>query len=472
MAFKAPTREDLIQAVKTEFGLTDFAMTPEDIDDEMYEKCIKGYDKGLNIRSMANRLRFQSVGGTQREGATYETKTGYIVGSKDIATEKNPLGKNKVMALGMLVEGDDGKLRIVSEPNCPSHFKGFKDKHYGVHIEAEMEYTTNGTGQYVSPHKISVIDDEEIDFTKVVGVDNVGLLAVEDFKPVVLQGTIGSIRETRIANWDQDKYPDLEDYPMNDKKGRPTFTMYIHAEEGEPVVKVMFGPTHLAKHFVFLEDFDILWDPEDVEDVREEVSPAFSGRKVVVIGQRRKDSEGDEVTYIDMEGFAVYELDDETDIIIEAPENKAAKAKAAKGKGKKKPVGGDKPVKKTPAEKKAEMEAKKRAARKPHVEGVVDAMQSETTVEVVREMVDAAIFKGVDDDYIQELIDEVFEEKDVDTSEPEPAKPAPKGKKTKKAEPEPEDEDEEEEDESEEEEDEDEDSEEEEEDEDEDPFAE
>lgn len=461
MAFKAPTREDLIQAVKTEFGLTDFAMTPEDIDDEMYEKCIKGYDKGLNIRSMANRLRFQSVGGTQREGATYETKTGYIVGSKDIATEKNPLGKNKVMALGMLVEGDDGKLRIVSEPNCPSHFKGFKDKHYGVHIEAEMEYTTNGTGQYVSPHKISVIDDEEIDFTKVVGVDNVGLLAVEDFKPVVLQGTIGSIRETRIANWDQDKYPDLEDYPMNDKKGRPTFTMYIHAEEGEPVVKVMFGPTHLAKHFVFLEDFDILWDPEDVEDVREEVSPAFSGRKVVVIGQRRKDSEGDEVTYIDMEGFAVYELDDETDIIIEAPENKAAKAKA--GKAGKKAVG-DKPVKKTPAEKKAEMEAKKRAARKPHVEDVVEAMQAETTVEVVREMVDAAIFKGVDDDYIQELIDEVFEEKDVDTSEPEPAKPAPKGKKTKKAEPEPEDEEEEE--------DEDDDSEEEEEDEDEDPFAE
>ncbi len=453
MAVKAPTREDLIKTVKTEFGLEDFAMKAEDIDDEMYEKCIKGYEKGLNIRSMANRLRFQSVGGTQKEGATYETTEGFIVGSKDIATQKNPLGKNKVMALGMLVEGDDGKLRVVSEPNCPSHFKGFKSKYYGKHIEAEMEYTSNGTGQYVSPHKISIIDDLELDLSSVVAVDNNGLLNVEEYKPVAIVGTIGSLREARIAAWDRDDYPELEDYPMFDKKGHPTFMVYLHAEEGEPVVKVQFGPTHLAQHTVELEDFDILWDPEDVEDVREEVSPAFAGRRVLIIGQRRKDSDSDEVTFIDVEGFAIYELADDVEPIVEEPENKAKAAKAKGGKAAGKAL--DKPEKKTPAQKKAEMAEKQKAVRKGYVEKVVEAMQAETTVEVVRKMVSGPAFKNVDDDYIQGLIDEIFEEQGLEAGEAEaseepeekpakPSKPAKgKGKPAKKAEPEPEEEEEE-----------------------------
>lgn len=439
---KAPTREQLIEAVKTEFGLENFAMTPEDIDDEVYEKCIKGFEKGLNIRSMANRLRFQSVGGTQKEGATYETVTGFIVGSKDIATQNNPLGKNKVMALGMLVEGDDGKLRIVSEPNCPSHFKGFKAKHYGVHIEAEMEYTSNGTGQYVSPHKINIIDDKEIDFSNLVAVDNNGLLDVEEYKPVVIYGTIGSIREARVAAWDRDAYPDDEDYPLIDKKGNPTFIMYLHAKEGEPVVKVQFGPTHLSKPHIGLEDFDILWDPEDIDDVREDVSPAFVGRRVVVVAQRRKESNSGDVTFIDTEGFAVFELDDDVEPIIENPTSKAAKAKASK-KNKVEPVGG-KPQKKSPAEKKAELEAKQRAARKGYVEKVVEAMLGETTPEVVRQMVSGPQFKSVDDDYIQDIIDEVFEEQGIEVGEVEPAEepPKPKNDNDKKT-PEPEEEDDE-----------------------------
>lgn len=447
MAIKAPTRNELIAAVKENFDLEDFAMKPEDIDDEMYEKCIKGYEKGLNIRSMANRLRFQSVGSAQKADATYEDMNGYIVGTKDIATQNNPLGKNKVQSIAMLQEGDDGKLRIVAEPNMPSHFRGFKTKNFLKHITAEMEYTSNERGQYVSPHKITVLDDEELDFSNVVAVDNNGLLNVEEFKAVAVYGTIGSIRESRISPWDQDKYPELEDYPMIDKKGNPTFTMYLHAEEGEPVVKVQVGPTHLSKPIIDLEDFDILFDPEDVEDVREEVSPAFVGRRVLIFGQRRKDSDAGETTFIDMEACSIFELDEDDEPIIEAPENKAAKAKGKKGKGKAEKV--DKPVKKTAAQKKAELAEKQKAARLKNIEQVVDAMQEETTPEVVRKMVSGPVFKSVDDDYIQELIDEVFEARGLEAGEAEEEepeeKPAKKSKGKKAPEPDPEEDEEEEE---------------------------
>jgi predicted phosphatase len=91
----------------------------------------------------------------------------------------------------------------------PSHFRGFKTKNFLKHITVEMEYISNERGQYVSPHKITVLDDEELDFSNVVAVDNNGLLDVEEFKAVAVYGTIGSIRKSRISPWDQDKYPEL-----------------------------------------------------------------------------------------------------------------------------------------------------------------------------------------------------------------------------------------------------------------------
>jgi hypothetical protein len=375
-----PTVKELIATLKNEF---DLEIKMNEIDQDMYDMAIKGHERGLSLRSMANRIRFNLVGKKNDADKEVIKTRGVFLGSSDIVSDKKPLGKNKSQSIFFLEEGDDGLFRPFTDPRMPSHFKGFKKDVFGKLVECDMVITGNDKGSFVSPDNITVIDAEFVlDTSKVVAYDNVGVIELDKYTPCAVVGTISSIKPLRVPVWEQDNYDD-DDYPLT-VNDNPVFCMYLNADENEPVIKGVCLPTNLGRPYIEIEDFDVMWDEEfDIED---DISPTFVGRQVIIFGKTKTPSDVGDATFMDFDVCGIVEVGGEPNIVSGTPKKSAEK----------------------PAAKEDDSAAKEKAKvkkRKALVKESVTAMMGETTVDIVRSMHDKKFFVGVSDDEIQGWID-------------------------------------------------------------------
>lgn len=397
---KKPTKADLAKALKDYHKLD---IKAKDIDADMFAKAIKGYDRGLSLRSMSARLKYELAGGARDSEKERIPVTGIFTGSRDFVSEKKPLGKNKTQLLSFIQEKDDGSLELFTNPNSPSHFKGFDKSVFGKKVNCSMLLTVNNEVTYVAPHDIEVInEDYTIDTGLLKVYDAEGADALDDYTPCMIAAEITSIWPLKVPNWDQDKYDD-EDFPFW-MKNNPVFQMYLKPigaddEENDLVIRANVNPVHLGKPFIQMEDWDILAN-EDVEDIEEEISAAFSGRQVVLVGQKQKSTEYDDKRYVEYVVDAILEIDEMPEII--KPSKKKGKGKAP-----------EKKKEKTAEEK----EQAKLKIRQEKVAETVTAMMEETTTDIVRSMHDEKYFIDMSDEDLQALIDAEFEEQGIESEE-------------------------------------------------------
>ena len=396
-----PTVKELIAALKEFNGLE---IAAEDITEEIYENATRGHERGVSLKSMANRVRFYLVGKKNEVPKETTKMTGVFVGSKDRATEAKPLGKNKVQDLSFLVLGDDEYFRVLSDPSPPSHFKGFKKKVFGAYVEADFAITKTDKNTYVSPENVTVLDNDfKLDTGKIKVYDITALPELEDYTACAVVGKLSSIKPSRVPVWEEDKY-ESEEYPLV-IKGNPVFTVYLNAEEGEPIIKGMVHPTNLAKPYITLEDFDAVWpkatELEGLEDgfVREEITPMFNDVEVILIGQKKRAADVGDKVFVDFEVNAILAVGNAPSVIEVASGVK--RAKSAKNA-----IKSDKAANESNDKKKQEV-------RQAKVAAVVTAMRDATTVKIVQDMNDAKFFKGVDDAAIQKMINKEFDAQDI-----------------------------------------------------------
>lgn len=395
-----PTKADLAKALKEYHGLDYKA---KDIDDEMFAKATKGYERGLHIKTMAGRLRFAIAGGQRDANKERVPVTGVFVGSRDFVSRKKPLGKNKTQLLSFLKENEDGTFELFTEPNSPSHFKGFDKTLFGKKVSCEMLLTVNDTTTYVSPYDIEVIDEDfSLDTSLMTVYDPETFHDMEEYTPGAVLAEITSIWPLRVPNWEQDKY-DEEDYPLI-MKGSPVFQMYLKPigsdDDNDLVIRANVNPVNLAKPFIKIEDWDAIVT-EDVEDIEEEVSAAFVGRAVILVGQKKKNSEYEDKRYLEFDADGIIEVGEMPEIISAASKKGAKKKSQAKKE------------EETPEQK----EEKKNAIRRSKVAESVTAMLEETTPEIVRKMHPPKYFEGVSDEEIKAMIEAEFETQGVEIHE-------------------------------------------------------
>ena len=406
---KQPTISQLVSAVKEHNGLD---IAKKDITDEIYANATKGFERGVSLKSMANRVRFYLAGsGKDDEVKETVSSRGVFMGSRDIATEKRPLGKNKAQSLSFLEEGDDGMFRVMYDPNPPSHFRGFKKDRFGALVDVDFSFSKKGDVTYVSPENVTPVGKSfEIDTSK-IKVYPIGALAdLEDYTACAGVGTVASFKPARIPPWEQDKYPDDEDYPLVINKN-PVFTLYLESDEekGEPIIKAVVNPTHISKPFIKLDDFDMMMpevsddDMDDEDFLHDEITPMYNGVDVILIGQKKRSSDYDDKVFVDFDVTAIIPVDGAPSLI--ETKSGVKKAKDAKSKAKKGKVVGKKDSKKDAAEN----EAKKDAIRQGEVAKVV-ASNINTTVEDVKDTVDKKYLTGVSDDTIEEYIDAAIDD--------------------------------------------------------------
>lgn len=408
---KKPTKAALIKELSSTFGLE-----VDKIEDEVYEKAIKGYDRGLKIRTMAARCRFHIVGGARDADKEKINMRGIFVGSRDLTTEKKPLGKNKVQILSFLREGEDGSLELMTDPSVPTHFKGFKKDNFGALIESDFVITKDSDRTFATPGNVVAIDKNyAIDTSKINVITVPQAFALEDYTECAIVGTVSGIYQLRVPEWDSDKYDD-EDFPII-VNGNPVCQLYLEREDEEPILRASISPTNIARPFIAVDDFEEIWI--EGADAEEDLAPSFSGRKVILIGQKRKNSEYDGKDYIDFNINGIIEVTGEP--IVSTKAVKASKSKPTT----------DKPADKDAAKAK---KAKQMKVRTKLVGESVTALREETTVEVVKNMHDEKYFKNVSDEAIQEMITQEFEKQDISV-EPEP-EPEPEQEQEPETEPE------------------------------------
>ena len=407
---KQPTISQLVSAVKEHNGLD---ITKKDITDEIYANATKGFERGVSLKSMANRVRFY-LAGSSKDDEPKETVSarGVFMGSRDIASSNVTLGKNKSHSISFLEEGEDGMFRVYGDPNTPSHFKGFKKDRFGMLVDVDFSFSKKGSVTYVSPDNVTPVDKSfAIDTSKIKVYDKSALPDLEDYTACAVVGTISSIKLLQVKPWDQDKYPDNDDYPLIVNKN-PVFSVYLESDDetNEPIIDGAIGPTHLGRPYITLDDFGMAmpetYDPEmDYEEfLHDELTPMYNGVEVILIGQKKDIYENDEgKVFVHMDISAIIPVDGAPSLIETKSGVKNAKDAKAK-KGKSKPD-----AKKDSKKDAAEKEAKKDAIRQAEVAKVVTAMMDATTVDVVKDMVEKKYLSGVSDEVIQGYIDAEFE---------------------------------------------------------------
>lgn len=409
MTKKKPTKKEIVGALKSEFGIE-----VDKLDDETYEKALNNWEQ-LGLRTIASRCRFYLTGAdkdSQKESIEIE---GVFMGSRDLVTEKKPLGRNKVQILSFLQKGEDGKFRVFSEPSTPTHFKGFKKDVFGKLVAGKFLLSSNDKGTFCTPKDIVVTEDEfELDTSQIEVLDVQGVYDLPEYKECAVLVEITSMWQLRVPEWEADKFED-EDYPVV-LKDSPIFQIYCKAEEDEPILRASIHPVNLGKPVIVMEDFDALW--KEGADMDEELSPSFSGRRVILIGQKRKNSIYEDREYVDFDINAVLEVSGDPVVV-------KAQAEKVPGKTKKRD--------KTAA--KAAKVVKQQEVRQAKVAESVEALRDEATPTIVRSMHDEKFFKGVSDEDLQDMIQEEWTKLGInipegvepgDNPEPEEGLEAPK----------------------------------------------
>ena len=372
-----PTKKEILAELKKSFSLD---LKLEELTDEVYEKVIKGYDSGLGLRTMASRVRFHLTVEDRSAGKEKVAVEGYFVGSRDLVTPKKPLGKNKVQLLSFLKKGTDGHLRLFTEPANPTHFKGFKKDVFGKPITADMVISEGDKGHFATPGNIAVIENAVgVDPEKIEVMSVEEVYELEDYTNCAVVAKISSIWPLRIPAWEAEKW-DEEDYPLFVNKN-PVFQLYMTIEEDDgPVLRGNLHPTHISKPYIQIEDFEYIFcDGADIED---EINPSVAGRKVILIGQKRSNSEYNDKSYVDFDINGIIEITG-TPLVTEAPKKS--------GKPQTKPA-------------KEDSDAVKTKVRQAKVAETVTALREHATVDTVKTMHDEKFFKGVSDEAIQKMV--------------------------------------------------------------------
>jgi len=395
MTKKKPSKKEIVGALKSEFGIE-----VDKLDDEIYTKALNNWEQ-LSLRTIASRCRFYLTGAdrdSQKESVEIE---GIFMGSRDLVTEKKPLGKNKVQILSFLQKGEDGRFRVFSDPSTPTHFKGFKKDVFGKLVEGKLLISSNDKGTFCTPKDVVVVDDKfELDTSQIEVLDTQGVYDLPEFKECAVIAEISSMWQLRVPEWEADNQED-EDYPVM-LKGSPIFQIYCKAEDNEPILRATIHPINLGRPIIAMEDFEVLWK-EDA-DMEEELSPSFSGRKVILIGQKRKNSSYEDREYVDFDINAVLEISGDPVVV-------KAKAEAVPGKEKSK--------KKDKIAEKAAKKAKQDKIRQDKVAESVEALRDEATPTIVRSMHDEKFFKGVSDEDLQEMIKDEWNKLGINLTEKE-----------------------------------------------------
>jgi len=389
-----PTKSEILAELKQKFGLE-----VKEITDEVYEKVTKGHERGISVKTMASRVRFYLTASSKEDAKEKIHTEGVFLGSRDLVTQRKPLGKNKSQIITFLKKGEDGKFSVFTAPNTPTHFKGFKKDVYGKLVSADMAITEGETYSYVTPGNINVTDEEfKIDtgLINVCGVDD--LLEMEDYTEVAVYATISSIRALRVPMWEIDNWEN-EDYPLvvNDA---PVFQAYMKKEtEDGPILRASVHPVHLARPYIQMEDFEALWDID--ADIEEDIRASFADREVILIGQKRRNNvyEGNE--FIDFDVNAIVEINNMPSVVKHAAESPVVSM-----------ANDDK-------------EQKKNQVRAGKVAETVEAFKDTTTIETVKEMHDEKFFKNMSDDELQAMVDSEIVKQGYESIE----QPAPETKK-------------------------------------------
>lgn len=369
-----PTKSEILTELKKKFGLE-----VEEITDEVYEKVTRGHERGISVKTMASRVRFYLTASSKEDAKEKIPVEGVFLGSRDLVSQRKPLGKNKSQIITFLKKGEDGKFSVFKEPNTPTHFKAFKKDVFGKLVSTDMAITASETYSYVTPGNISVINEEfEID-TGLINVCNIDdLTDMEDYTEVAVVGTMSSIRALRVPMWEVDNWEN-EDYPLvvNDA---PVFQAYMRKQtEDGPVVRVSVHPIHMGRPYIQMEDFEALWDID--ADIEEDIRASFADRKVILFGQKRRNNAYDGVDYIDFDANAIIEINNEPIVAEYKTESPASKVPTA------------------------DKEQKKNQVRMSKVKETVEAFKATATLETVKEMHDAKFFNGVSDDELQAMLD-------------------------------------------------------------------
>lgn len=400
MTAKKPTKKEIVSALKSEFGLT-----VDKLEDEVYTKAINNWEQ-VSIRTVASRCRFYLTGSdrdAQKETVDIE---GVFMGSRDLVNEKKPLGKNKVQILTFLQKGVDGIFRVFSDPSTPTHFKGFKKDQFGKLVTGKIMMSTNDKGTFCTPKDVAVTDENfTLDTSMIEVLDTQGVYNLPEYTECAVAVEISSIWPLRVPEWEADKY-DEEDY-LPVVKDNPVFQIYCTAEEDEPILRASIHPVHLGRPVVIMQDFDVLWKEE--ADMEEELSPSFSGRKVILLGQKRKNSEYEDREYIDFDINAIIEIGKEPVTVKPEAEKKPGESK-----------------KKDTKAKKDAKNAEKDKIREAKIAESVEALREEATGIIVRSMHDEKFFKGVSEEDMEAMVVAEQEKQGVITSKEEDA-PAEKG---------------------------------------------
>ena len=376
---KKPTKTEICDELGRSFGVE---VKEEFLTDDVYEKAIKGYKNGISLRTMSGRVRFHLAATKTDSSKEKMNTTGYFVGSRDLVTKNKPLGKNKVQLLSFLKENDDGKLSLFVEPANPTHFKGFKKSVFGQKVTTEIAISEGDYGHFATPGNIDVIDNKvgvDPELIEVMSVEDV--YELEDYTNCAVVATISSIWQLRIPVWEADKW-DEEEYPLF-VNNNPVFQLYMRPDDDDegPVLRGSLHPTHISSPYIQVEDFEYIFcDGADIED---DINPSISARKVILLGQKRSNSEYNDKSYVDFDINGIIEITgsplvtsppvvEKKDIIRTPPGNTVD--------------GGDAKVRQT------------------KVAESVMALKEATTPDVVRTMHEDVYFKGVTDDEIKEMI--------------------------------------------------------------------
>ena len=196
MTKKKPTKKEIVKALQTEFGLE-----IDKLEDEIYEKALNNWEQ-LSLRTIASRCRFYLTGAdkdAQKETIEIE---GVFLGSRDLVTEKKPLGKNKVQLLTLLLKGEDDRYRVFADPSTPTHFKGFKKDVFGKLISGKLLLSSNDKGTFCTPKDIVVIDDKfTLDTSKIEVLDVQGVYDLPEYKECAVLIEISSMWQLRVPEW-------------------------------------------------------------------------------------------------------------------------------------------------------------------------------------------------------------------------------------------------------------------------------
>lgn len=297
-----PTKQSLVNALSVHYGID---TTEEAISDELYLRATDQYDR-LSLRTMAAKLIMLMNRKTDQSSSKhteYIETSGYLVGSRDFTTKKSVLGRNKVQHVAFLEDQGDGTLKLFTEPNAPTAFKDFPHQVTGKHVSVQMKVTKSDRGTFVTPTNIKVIDDAVLDTSKIVTSSLEEVSEMDDYSPCAISTFMRSIWPMRVPVYDQDKY-ETEEFPqlMN---GNPVFTFYTAGDESGIRLTSNVQPTHLSSPYITLEDFDILYT-EDC-DFEYDLHPAIAHRGIVIIGQKRRTYEYNDILHVEIDVNAILE---------------------------------------------------------------------------------------------------------------------------------------------------------------------